>query len=291
MNQQLTTDLPVTVYIPESGLRTPGRLITGMLKGMFCHQARDLAWRIFVKNISAMYRQSVLGYLWVLIPPTLTSLIWIFLNKSKVVNVAETAVPYAVFAFVGNIVWQSFQLSLITAIQTVQKEKGTLTKINFCRESLLVAGFGTCLLNTVIPLVLLVPVFMYFKIPVSQTMLLAPVGVFMTLMAGYTVGVLLTPIGLLFTDIARGIPIISRFWFFITPVVYPVPRIGLGSILKYNPVTPFITVTRDWLTGQTPDPAILSAFWWLSVAVFVALFIGLIVYRLAMPIIIERMSS
>ena len=172
----------------------------------------------------------------------------------------------------------------------MQKEKAMLTKIDMPREPLLVAGFGETLVNTFIPIILLIPIFIWYKIPVSKFMLLAPLGIMSVVFFGFTMGLVLTPIGLLFQDIGRAIPVLARFWFFITPVVYPVPKAGLASIvMKLNPATPFIVTSREWLTGQSAT--MFPEFSYVSGAFLCFFAISLILYRLFMPHIIERMSA
>lgn len=285
-----SANFKLMVYTSESGLRSPAKLLKELFHDLFSHQSRDLAWRLLVRNISGMYRQSLLGIMWIFIPPIFTSIIWIFLNSQKVVQISKTNIPYSVFVLTGNLLWQGLTLALSAPINAVQKEKVMLTKINMPREPLLVAGFAENLVNIFIPMILLMPIYIWYKIPVSKFMLLAPLGIVSVVFFGFTMGLVVTPIGLLFQDIGRAIPVLARFWFFITPVVYPLPKAGLARIvMKLNPATPFIATAREWLTGQ---PATMFPEFTLVVGAAVCLFaISLILYRLSMPHIVERMSA
>ena len=77
-----------------------------MLRDLF--SSRELAWRLFIRDISAQYRQSVLGYLWVFIPPLVASLPFIYLNSQGIVKIGGTPIPYAAYAIIGTIIWQVF---------------------------------------------------------------------------------------------------------------------------------------------------------------------------------------
>lgn len=281
-------NLPVTVYSPESRLRNPLILLSELFNE-YSH-GLGLGWHLFIRNIKAMYRQTFLGYLWVLIPPVLTTLIWVFLSRSKVLNVGETSVPYPVYVLVGNLLWQAFVFGLQMPIRTVSKEKMLLTKICFPHQSLVIAGALEACFNAFIPILILMPVLLFFKIPVSIMMLYGLFSVFLLVILGYAIGLFLTPIGLLYQDVGNGIPIITRFWFFLTPVVYPIPSTGVAAIVaKINPVTPFLDFSRDLLTSQ---PVSLSlSFWVVLVGMLVLMFVSLVLYKIAMPIVIERMSS
>ncbi len=281
-------NLPVTVYSPKSRLRNPLILLSELFNE-YSH-GLGLGWHLFIRNIKAMYRQTFLGYLWVLIPPVLTTLIWVFLSRSKVLNVGETSVPYPVYVLVGNLLWQAFVFGLQMPIKTVSKEKMLLTKICFPHQSLVIAGALEACFNAFIPILILMPVLLFFKIPVSIMMLYGLFSVFLLVILGYAIGLFLTPIGLLYQDVGNGIPIVSRFWFFLTPVVYPIPSTGVAAIVaKINPVTPFLEFSRDLLTSQ---PVSLSlSFWVVLVGMLVLMFVSLVLYKIAMPIMIERMSS
>jgi len=281
-------NLPVTVYSPESRLRNPLILLSELFNE-YSH-GLGLGWHLFIRNIKAMYRQTFLGYLWVLIPPVLTTLIWVFLSRSKVLNVGETSVPYPVYVLVGNLLWQAFVFGLQMPIRTVSKEKMLLTKICFPHQSLVIAGALEACFNAFIPILILMPVLLFFRIPVSIMMLYGLFSVFLLVILGYAIGLFLTPIGLLYQDVGNGIPIITRFWFFLTPVVYPIPSTGVAAIVaKINPVTPFLDFSRDLLTSQ---PVSLSlSFWVVLVGMLVLMFVSLVLYKIAMPIVIERMSS
>ena len=50
------------VYTPESQIRHPLKLLKSMIFDL--KASRELAWRLFVRNISALYRQTALGYFW-----------------------------------------------------------------------------------------------------------------------------------------------------------------------------------------------------------------------------------
>src|SRR5690606_10287804 len=121
------------------------------------------------------------------------------------------------------------------------------------------------------------------------TTLVFPLGIVSLVLAGTSIGLLLTPIGVLYTDIGRGLSIVMQFAMYVTPVVFPMPKEGwISVVISYNPVTPLIMTTRDWLTGNPTDFG--YGFIWVNLAVLTILFVGLIVYRSAMPFLIERMS-
>ena len=77
-------DLPVIIYTPESQMRSPRRLIRDMFRDL--KASSELAWRLFIRDIAAQYRQSLLGVFWAFLPPIVMGLIFIILQSKKIVN-------------------------------------------------------------------------------------------------------------------------------------------------------------------------------------------------------------
>ena len=60
---------------------------------------------MFVRDTKAAYRQSLLGYLWIILPPGANTLVWVFLNSQNIVKIDSGAVPYALFVLTGTVLW------------------------------------------------------------------------------------------------------------------------------------------------------------------------------------------
>lgn len=281
-------DLPVLIYTPESQLRHSRQLIRSMFADL--RASRELASRLFIRNISAQYRQSILGYVWAFLPPLFTTMIWVFLNSQSILNVGETDIPYPAYVLVGTLLWQGFIDALNSPLKLVASSRSMLAKINFPREALLLAGLGEVIFNFVIRLVLLIGVFLWFQLPVPATIFLAPLGVVALLLLGVAIGVLLTPLGLLYGDIQKALMIITQLWFFLTPVIYTPTNSWPASLLtEINPVSPILITTRAWIVGG--EIGDYSSFMLVIAATVVFIIFGWLFYRLAMPHIIERISA
>jgi lipopolysaccharide transport system permease protein len=280
--------LKETVYSPDSELLSFGTLIRNMWSDLLA--SRELAWRLLVRNISAQYRQSILGYVWAFIPPLFTALIWIFLNSQNILGISDTGMPYPVFVIIGVVLWQTFTEALHSPMQMVNDSRSMLTKINFPREALILTGIGQVLFNFAIRALLLVFVMVWFQIPIHASLLVAPLGVVALIGLGTMIGLLLTPLGMLYHDVGRALGYATQALFFLTPVIYPMPHATWAAMLiRLNPVTPLLQTTRDWLTtGQASQ---LYGFTWVCGITVVLLLVGWLMYRIAMPHLISRMNA
>ena len=282
------TRVPKAVYSTESQLRHPAVLLRGMWEDL--KASRELAWRLFIRNISAQYRQTLLGYLWAFIPPVFTTLVFVFLTRSKILTVGDTGIPYPAYVMIGTVLWYVFLESVNSPVKLVSTSRFMLTKIHFPREALVLAALGEVVFNFFIRVVLLIFVFLLYKVPVSSLILLTPLGIFSLMLLGLLFGVILSPVALLYQDIEKGLPIIMQIWFFITPVIYFVPKGGVGKILNYiNPVSPLLNTSREMLTtGVLSQTAMFIV---ISSITLVLIFLGWILFRIAMPHLIARIGS
>lgn len=284
----MSAPLPLVVYAPGSALRRPRELVTGMLRDLWA--ARELAWRLFVRNTSARYRQTLLGYFWALAPPLVSSAVFLFLRQTGVLAAHDSPVPFALFLLTGIVLWQTFVDALAAPLRMVNHSRDMLARINFPREALVLAGVAEVLFNFLVRAALLVAALAWFRIDLQSTALLFPLGLAALLGLGLALGLLLVPIGVLYQDVEHALGLVTALWFFVTPIVYPVPAGWPGSLTAtLNPAGAVLDTTRAWLLGT---PALhLAPFLWTSAAALVALLVGWLLYRLALPILIERMSA
>ncbi len=289
LQKRRKTQQRITFYTPESQLRHPVALFKRMYWDLLA--SRELAWRLLVRDISAQYRQSFLGIIWAFLPPIVTAIGFTLANKAKVININATDLPYPAYVLFSMTLWQTFVEALNAPIQAVNSAKSMLAKINFPREALILAKIGQVFFNFGIKLILIIGLFIWFKIPVTWSLILAPVALIHLIILGTFFGLLAAPLGALYQDISRGISLITGIWLFLTPVIYPVPSHGgvFGLIVQLNPVTPLLVTTRELATTGILTQSL--GFWIASIMAIIGLFISWLVYRLAMPFVVERMSA
>jgi lipopolysaccharide transport system permease protein len=276
------------VHTPESLLKHPIKLFKQMWLDLLA--SRELAWRLMVRDLRAQYRQSFLGVAWAFLPPIVMAAGFTLANDAKVININATELPYPAYVMFGTALWQTFVDALNGPVQGVTLAKPMLARVNFPREAIILAKLGEVFFNFAIKLILIVALFIWFQIPVSWTVILAPVALIHLVMLGTLIGTLLSPLGVLYQDVSKGLTMATGFWLFLTPVVFPVPKEGtFGLLVRLNPVTPLLVTTRELATtGIVSNP---FGFWIVSILTIIGLLLTWIAFRLAMPYVIERVSS
>ncbi len=283
-----TKKISRVLYTPESQMRRPVLLLRLMWRDLFA--SRELAWRLLVRDISAQYRQSLLGIVWAFLPPIVSAIGLTLAKNSGFINLGDTDLPYPAYVMFSMTLWQTFIGTLNGPIAAVLQAKPMLVRVNFPREALILAKLGEVFFNFGIKLILIIGLFIVFRMPLTWSVILAPVALIHLIALGTFIGLLLAPLGGLYRDIQKGITLTTGLWLFITPVIYPPPTEGMfGLIVKLNPVTPLLVTTRELATtGVVSNP---SGFWIASFIAIFGLFVSWIFYRLSMPFVTERMSS
>ncbi|PLZ98665.1 polysialic acid transporter [Fischerella thermalis CCMEE 5268] len=280
--------LPEVIHTPESSLKHPLRLLQQMWRDLLA--SRELAWRLMVRDISAQYRQSFLGIAWAFLPPIVMAASFTLAKGAQVINVGVTDIPYPAYVMFSTALWQTFVEALNGPVQAVTVAKPMLARVNFPREALILAKLGEVFFNFGIKTILIVALFIFFRVSVSWTVIIAPVALIHLVLLGTFIGILLAPFGVLYQDVSKGLSLITGFWLFLTPVVYAVPNEGtFGYLVKLNPVTPLLVTTRELATtGVVSEPL---GFWVVSAITIIGLLMTWIAFRLAMPFVVERVSS
>jgi lipopolysaccharide transport system permease protein len=280
---------PIVSYSPDSALRTPGRLIAEMAVDV-CGALR-IGMRLAKRDLDAQYRQTVLGYIWVVLPILVTAGVWIVLNGAAVLRVDTGATPYWVFVLWGTVFWQAFVDALNGPLSQFQGNRVLLARVNFPKEALLVSACTQVLLTAALRI--FAAALLCFVLGVA----LAPTGVLMLfpvlalIVLGTVIGTLLVPVGALFGDVAKIVWVLTTPLMLVSPVAYPPEGVQgvLRKVMEWNPLTPLISLARD-LTHSGA-----SAYWSASIAVaaasLAALVLGWTLYRVAVPILIEKLDA
>jgi lipopolysaccharide transport system permease protein len=284
----MSSPLPVHVIVPHSGIEG-FRHACGSLFTRF-PQAWALAWRFFLRDTRASHRQSLLGYFWIFFPPLVNTLVWVMLNKSNVIRIDSGSVPYPLFVLTGTVLWAAFNGAIMAAMAVVGDARGVLAKVNFPHESLVYTAFLKSLVDACIAAFLLLPALLIYQVPFHAGLVLFPFAIMAALLLGLAIGLILVPIASLYSDVGRAAQLALRFGFFITPVIFPLPTEGLArTLMCLNPITPVIVSGRAWLAGS--GEAMPVSFFAVLSASILLITVGLLFFKVAMPRLIERLSS
>jgi len=286
-----TDDSPLltTVYSPVSPVRQPFKLLTGICDDIW--STRELIWLLFVRDTKAQFRQSVLGYLWLILPSLVSAAAWFLLNRSGLVQLSTGGQPAAQFILVGTTLWSAFGTMLTVPMDAIQAGRPVFTKMNVPIEAFILSAVGKSVFNLLISATVMIVILKLLGVQFGLTSLLfLPAALGLVFMAT-TIGLLLAPLSTLFTDIRRAVTAATGVLMFTVPVLFQVPEPGgdmFETVIRQNPLTPVFALSRDvLLTGKLDW--LMGTMAWLSVCCPAMLF-ALIVLRVAKPHFVVRMG-
>lgn len=251
------------------------------------YSCRELIWRLFLRDLTARYRQSVLGCLWAIVPSLVTVATFGILNRSQVLSIGETNLPYPLFVMLGLTVWQTFADGISRMTASLVGAGSMISKINFPRESLVLAAMCEVLFDGLIRWCLVALMFVIYRVTPGWTAVLIPLVMVPLTLLTLGVGFLMAPLNAVIRDVANALTLFLTFAMLLTPVVYPPPSRWPSMLINYlNPVSPFVIAVRDLAIGQLPS----NAWALLGASAFSAVlfFMSWRVFHLGMARIVER---
>ena len=277
-----------TIYDSKPGARSPLSAVLAAFSELWIH--REMCWILFCRDLKASFRGSILGYVWLFLPPVATTIVWVILNRSRVVSFEDPSVPYPLFVLVGTTLWTTFTRAALLPLQMFQLAKPIFSKLRvplgaFLAVAPLRAFFDCCLYSLVAAAVF----GFYGVMPHAATALLVPIVIVGCVLLGFAVALLLLPLSALYSDVQQGLVLLFSVAIYLAPIVYPPPTTGrFAEWVHWNPITPLVVSAREWLFHGTSGSPV-GVFWVMAGSVMV---IGcmLAAMRTAMPHLTARMG-
>jgi ABC-type polysaccharide/polyol phosphate export permease len=211
----------------------------------------ELIKHLSLREIRARYKQSFLGFFWIILNPFFQMLIMSFVF-SQIVRFSDLGVPYPIYLFVGLLPWTLFSNSLGSTIGVLMENAPLIKKIYFPREILIISTLAAKLVDFFIASVIFIGMMVFFQIPFSWHMLLFFPILFVQMLFTFGLSLFLSATNLLYRDVQYLFQLVLGLWFYLTPVIYPVELFPeqFRWIFALNPMAVFINAYRQVLLGQ-----------------------------------------
>ncbi|MFI8394967.1 ABC transporter [Pseudomonas sp. Choline-02u-1] len=239
------------------------------------------------REFQSRYRNSLFGALWTVLNPlsmiVVYTVIFSQIMRARLPGV-EDGLAYSVYLCAGLLTWGLFA-EITTRSQTMFLENANLLKkLSFPRICLPVIT----LLNAGINFAIILGLFFGFllvsgRLPGMALLALIPLLVVQVIFAA-GLGMLLGMLNVFFRDVGQMFGICLQFWFWLTPIVYPLSILppGIQHIISFNPMTALMTSYQNvFLYNQWPHwPALLPL-----------LIIGLLLCAMALRLFRQRVGE
>ncbi|MDI6716133.1 MAG: ABC transporter permease [Actinomycetota bacterium] len=276
----------VVVYEPDRAIKI-GFLAQWQEMVVELVKSRELIWRLFLRDLQAKYKQSLLGVAWAIINPLVTIGVFVYLNSAGVLRIGSTGVPYVVFAIVGLTIWNLFATGISAATNSIVGAGPLVTKINFPKVSLVFSSIGQSLVEFGIRLILTAIILFIYKVMPAWSVIFLPLSILPILFLTIGLGFILSLLAGVFRDVVNAISLITTFLMFLTPILYPSPKSGVAAkLLVWNPIAQLVVGPRDLVIfGKLSNPL---GFLWSALFALIVFFVFWRLFYLAETKIAER---
>ena len=252
---------------------------------------RDLIVLFVKRDFTSKYKQTVLGPLWAVIQPLLTTVVFSIIFGSLAglttsdVEGAALQMPSFLFYMIGTITWSYFSATVTANSNTFITNRAIMGKVYYPRIVTPIATAFANLISFAIQIVMFCVIALVYallgqaEIRVSAYLLLFPVLVLQLVMLSTGVGIIISSLTTKYRDLAMLVGFGLHLWQYLSPIPYGlalIPEKYLG-LYMLNPVTPIVTTMRLAFFGT-------GYFHWgyygLSLVVtIVVFFVGLVLFN------------
>ena len=244
---------------------------------------RDLALLFVKRDLVNSFKQTVLGPIWILINPLLSTLVFTVIF-GVIAGISTDGRPQFLFYMSGNILWGFFSSCLSRASSTFLGNARLFGKVYFPRLVVPVAGIIYNLVNFMLQTLLFVVLIIIYVIIGANIhpnifIAFAPLMVIHTAALGTGIGLIVSSVTAKYRDLNILVSFGLSLLMYITPVVYPISQVppDYRWIMLLNPVAPIVECYRYAFLGSG---VFVWQYWLLSIAVTaVVVFLGLLVFH------------
>ena len=263
------------VIRPKKGLLDLG------LKSLWRY--RDLWYMYIRRDIVTFYKQTVLGPLWFLIQPILTTAMYMFVGGGLAAISTDWA-PQPLFYLSGVMLWNYFSDSFNVSSNVFINNASVFGKVYFPRLVVPLAGLTSNLIKMGIQLILFLLVYAGYLIAgvplqVNVTLLLFPF--YVLLLAGHALswGLIVSSVTSKYRDLRFLVSFGLQLFMYATPVIYPL-SVASGKFkfaLELNPLTPIFEAFKYGCLGCGSFS--VGGLLYSTIFMLVTLFLAVIVFN------------
>jgi len=217
-------------------------------------RSKEILVMLVLRDLQARSRQAYLGYLWLLVQPLLMTGAFSFLVQRVLGRGDQSQVPYPLFLLAALVPWQFFANSLTDSTESLVKNVDLVRQVYFPREILAVYPIFARLVDVLVGCLALAAFMLYFHVPPSAWLILAPVILVIEMLFAAALGLLLSAANVGWRDISRGLPLLLFLLLYAVPVLYPLEAVpaSLRPIYDLNPLAHLVDAFRAVVLGTHP---------------------------------------
>jgi len=246
---------PVDAPLPEKSW-TENRAPSGWLPELALAELwsyRELGLVLALRELKVRYKQTVLGFAWVIVQPLVAVAIFTIVF-GRLADLPSDGLPYAVFVYSGLVLWSYFSGALESVAQSLVQNRDLVTKTYFpalvAPLSLALPGLADLLVSLgVVAVVMAV-----YGVAPGTAIVLLPLWILACLLVVLAAGLWLSALNVRYRDVRHTMTFLLQVWLFASPVVYTSSLVE-GTWRYVYALNPMVTVLEGFRWSLVDGPA------------------------------------
>lgn len=220
------------------------------------YEYRDLLMLLAKRDITVVYKQTILGPIWFLIQPIITAVVFTVIF-GRVAKIATGGIPHFVFYMSGTVMWNYFSSVLNNSATSLIGNSTLLSKVYFPRLIMPFASVLSNFMHFLLNMAIFIVFYLYFfftgsPLQPSWWIVALPLVIVYTALVGLGFGLWVAALTTKYRDLRFALPFILQMWMYATPIVYPASGVSdpvFRMILWANPMSVAVELNRYMFTG------------------------------------------
>ena len=218
------------------------KLLDVDIKGLWRYRA--LYWMYVKRDIVTVYKQTILGPLWFLIQPILTTIMFMFVFGG-LAGISTDGMPQSLFYMSGVLLWNYFNSAFLASSNVFTLNANVFGKVYFPRLVVPLSGITSNLIKFGIQLLLFVSMYLFYwfqgvSLQVNWTLALFPFLIFLIAFHAMSWGLIISALTTKYRDLTQLVTFGIQLFMYATPVIYPLSAAPekYRDLISLNPLTP-----------------------------------------------------
>lgn len=216
---------------------------------------KDLFYFLILRDVKALYKQTILGFSWAILRPFITMVIF-QLVFSNIAKISTDGSPGPIFYYSGLVPWMYFSGSLTKSTNSLISGAGMFTKVYFPRLVLPLVPCLASLVDFAIAMTITFILLLVYGLTPTIWILFLPVLVLLMFLTAAGLGLWLSALAIQYRDVPYGVQFLASILMWVAPVIWSTNQLPAEYRIYYGlyPMAGVIEGFRSALYGMNPMP-------------------------------------
>jgi len=198
-------------------------------------KSRELLWILSRRDLSARYKQTVVGAGWAFVRPFATTVVMVFAFSVVAKLKGDTGVPYPLMVLSGITIWSLFANTFTQISNSILINSNLVSKVYFPRLIMPISSMIVGLVDFLVALLLYFIVCVWYQFLPGPNLIYLPLFLILALLASLAFGLFFSVVNVRFRDVAQLVPFLVQIGFYACPIAYSSSQVEMShQVWWYN---------------------------------------------------------